>query len=107
MKKVSGPSLSDHEKNFEQVGKHKIYAFKDAKSLAYGPPLTMETRGAFIRWLQERIAENQAIWAKHPEDFTVFELGEYDIRSGSVELYEAKNCLGLVQDFRQSLGEKQ
>lgn len=83
----------------------KIFIFKDEKSQGYGYPMTMHTRGAFIRNLQEELTRGQAIWARHPHDFSIFEIGEYDDVTGTVLMYETKNCLGLVQDFRQSLGE--
>jgi len=85
----------------------KIFLFKDEKSLSYGMPITSQTRGAFIRDIQEELAKGQAIFARHPQDFAVYEIGEYNPLDGSINLYEQKNCLGLVQDFRSSLGAKQ
>lgn len=84
---------------------HKIFVLKDDKSATYGPPIVEQTRGMLIRSIQEGLAQGTAIWAKHPQDFTLFEMGEYDPRTGNIELYESKSCLGLVQDFRTSLGE--
>lgn len=84
--------------------RYKIMIMKDEKSASYGMPITYQTRGMFIRDLQDELSRGQATFAKHPQDFTVFEIGEYDPQDGSVHLYEAKNCLGLVQDFRRSLG---
>lgn len=92
-------------KQQERPDLHKIFVLKDDKSNSYGPPIVEQTRGMLIRSLQEGLSQGQAIWAKHPQDFTLFEIGEYDPRSGNVELYESKSCLGLVQDFRTSLGE--
>lgn len=86
--------------------KHKLYVLKDDKSTSYGAPITFPTRGMFIRnFIQEELMRGQAIFAKHPQDFSVFEIGEYDPRSGNIDMYESKTCLGLVQDFRSSLDE--
>lgn len=80
--------------------KAKVFVFKDEKSESYGPPITYENRGMFIRdFVQAGLQSGQPIWAKHPQDFTLFELGEYDARSGQIELYESKFAVGLVQDF--------
>lgn len=87
------------------VAKHKVFCFKDDKSMTYGPPFIEQNRGMVIRSIQEQLPQKQAIWAKHPMDFTLFELGEYDIRTGVVEMYETKTAVGLVQDFKSSLGE--
>lgn len=87
---------------------HKILCFKDDKSDTYGPPFTVETLGMFIRSLVEELESpaKKAIWAKHPQDFGVFELGLYHPGSGSILLHDQKKCLGLVQDFSPSSGVK-
>lgn len=82
--------------------KHKVFCFKDAKSETYGPPFTDENRGTCIRKITEELMRGQAIWAKHPQDFTLFEIGEYDVFQGVVQMYETKNAVGLVQDFKIS-----
>ena len=81
--------------------KYKIFVFKDDKSASYGMPITQPTRGIFIRDIvQEEIRRGQSVFARHPQDFSIFEIGEYDPQTGNVHLYETKNCLGLVSDFR-------
>lgn len=82
--------------------KHKIFLLKDDKSATYGPPIVEQTRGMLIRSIQEGLQAGQAIWAKHPQDFALFEIGEYDVRTGNIELYDNKSCIGLVQDFKTS-----
>lgn len=91
------------ESNFQEISKHKVFLFKDDKSSTYGPPFVDENRGKVIRQVQEEMQRGQAVWAKHPQDFTLFEIGEFDIRTGNVEMYETKKCVGLVQDFKLSL----
>lgn len=86
------------------IAKHKMFVLKDDKSATYGPPFVEQTRGMVIRSLQEGLQQGQAVWAKHPQDFTLFEIGEYDVRTGDVKLYESKSCVGLVQDLKLSLG---
>lgn len=105
--KADKERLRDHEAMVEGIERHKMFIFKDQKSTSYGSPITVPTRGMFIRDVQEEIKRGQAIWAKHPQDFAIFEIGEYDPFKGNVQLYENKNCLGLVQDFKISLGDQQ
>lgn len=78
----------------------KLFAIKDAKSEAYGPIITYKTQGLFLREISEAIAQGQTVWAKHPQDFTLYELGEYDADTGDVHMYEEKKALGLVADFK-------
>lgn len=97
-------TASADERNILDHGqeKHKIFVLKDSQSSTYGMPITIETRGRFIRDVQEELAKGQAIFARHPQDFSIFEIGEFDPRTGNIYLYETKNCLGLVQDFKQN-----
>lgn len=104
-KHVFTPSMEDHAKALKNtINKAKMYLLKDEKSNSYGYPFTAKTRGLCIRDIQDELAGGQRIWAKHPQDFSLFEIGDYDELTGQIELYETKNCLGLLQDFRQSLG---
>ena len=93
-----------HEALVSDVHKHKVFLFKDEKSNTYGYPIVAQTRGMFVRDVQDELAKGQAVWARHAQDFAIYEIGEYDIAKGDICLYENKNCLGLVQDFKQSLG---
>ena len=62
--------------------------------------INVQTTGMFIRDVQEELSKGSAVWAKHPQDFSIFEVGEYDPYVGQVFLHESKKCLGLVQDFK-------
>ena len=83
----------------------RVFILKDDKSATYGMPITSPTRGMFIRELQEELSRGNAIFARHPQDFSIFEVGQYDPRTGELTMYESKTCLGLVQDLRSSLDE--
>lgn len=100
MKTHPGVTPEQHRELTVRAGIQKIFCFKDEKSETYGPPMTVETQGVFIRQIQEQLPQGQAIWSKHPQDFSIFELGEYDIYTGKILLHESKKCLGLVMDFR-------
>lgn len=102
--KKDGFRISDemHGSVQQERDRSKIFIFKDDKSKSYGFPIAMETKGMFLRQVQEELQRGQMIWAKHPQDFSIFEIGEYDVLTGQIFMYESKNCLGLVQDFRQS-----
>ena len=59
----------------------KLFVLKDEKSTSYGGILTAPTTGMFIRdIIQDGIRDGRAVWAKHPQDFSIFEVGEYDPR---------------------------
>lgn len=85
--------------------RYKLFVMKDEKSASWGAPITFPTRGMFVRdFIQENLARGESVYAKHPQDFAVYEVGEYDPFTGEIHLHENKHCLGLVQDFKMSLG---
>ena len=84
--------------------KHKVFVIKDDKSETYGYPVVSQTRGMFLREIMDRAQDGQAMFSKHPMDFSIFEIGEYDPDQGAIIPYEVKTCIGLVQDL---LGPKQ
>lgn len=59
----------------------KIFALRDSAIDAYGRPFYAVTRGSAIRSLQDSLAEKSEI-SRHPEDFELFEIGEYNDGDG-------------------------
>lgn len=79
--------------------RYKLFVLKDSKSNSYGMPITSISKGTILRDIQDELQKGQAIFAKHPQDFTLFEIGEYDVDNGVVQMHEVKECVGLVSDF--------
>jgi len=61
--------------------KMTVYACYDEKAKAFGPPWYLLTVGTALRNLNDMVNGNTAI-AKHPEDYTLYEIGEYDDNTG-------------------------
>lgn len=62
----------------------KAYTVKDRTTEAYGPPFFMNSDGEAIRGFTDAINskdENSNLW-KHPEDFDLFAIGEYNDQEG-------------------------
>lgn len=80
---------------------NKVFVVKDAKVEAYGTPFVAQATGAAIRSFSDEVnrTDGESQVAKHPEDFTLFEIGEYDDQTGTMRLYEAKKALGCGIDF--------
>ena len=66
----------------------KIYAVFDDKARVYGTPQFMLTDGIAIRTLADVVKEPSSMIAKHPEDFSMYELGSYDEASGKITAHE-------------------
>lgn len=64
--------------------KLKVFAIHDAKAEAYLQPFFMANKGTAIRAITELMEKNDHQFSKYPEDFTLFELGEYDDQNGQM-----------------------
>lgn len=80
----------------------KIFTVFDSKAEVYMTPFFLKSRGEAIRSWTEVVNDGQAIFCKHPSDFTLFEIGTFDELSGSVTMYESKVSLGLALEFKKA-----
>lgn len=60
----------------------KMYAFFDQKAEAFMTPFFAPTRGHARRSFEDGVADDKSILSRHPEDFFLFELGEFEESSG-------------------------
>lgn len=79
--------------------KTKLLSVYDSKAEAYMQPFHAQSRGSAIRSFTDETNNPQSPFNRHPADYTLFELGDYDDATGTFELYDAKVNLGLAQDF--------
>lgn len=64
--------------------KLKIYSLRDQKTDAYMNPIAMQTTGQLLRMLSDEINKDDSLIGQHPEDFELFEVGEYDTQTGQL-----------------------
>lgn len=83
-----------------------MVAIHDAKSESFGRPLFVRTFGEAERSFRDVVNDGKSDYAKHPEDFTLFEVGAFDDVSGVVTPLASPRSLGgavtfIVTDPRQ------
>lgn len=61
---------------------YSIFTIYDEKSESYSPPFFMATKGLAIRAFTETANGGETSIAKHPEDFTLYDLGDWDDQNG-------------------------
>lgn len=76
---------------------HKMFSVFDSKIKAFDPPFIMRNAAEAIRSFE--LAVNHSDNAKgkiatFPEDFVLFEIGEWSDVEGTFKLYDAKISLG-------------
>lgn len=57
---------------------HRIFTVFDCKAEAYLTPFFMQTKGAAIRAFTDAVNEPGHTFNKHPEDYTLFEIGKWN-----------------------------
>lgn len=74
--------------------KLKLYSVFDAKAAFFGVPVFDMNDATAVRRFSDQVnsdnPDNQ--WAKHPEDFSLFRVGEYDSLTGKLS-GEIPECL--------------
>jgi hypothetical protein len=82
--------------------KQIICTVKDRAADAYGRPMFVPSAGVAIRSFSDEInrnnADNQLF--NHPDDFDLYELGEFDDNSGLFALHEQPKLLSLGKQVK-------
>ena len=63
---------------------HGLFSIYDSAAKTYTPPVVAATTEVGVRMFSSLVANGSSLYAKHPEDFTLFHLGEMDDEDGSL-----------------------
>lgn len=77
----------------------RIYCIYDTKVESYSQPWFCPTNGAALRSFSDEVRNEKSNLAKHPEDYVLFELGEWDDQKGTIKMLDAKKSLGLALEY--------
>jgi len=69
--------------------RHRSFSVFDQKALAYLPPFFMPEVGMATRAFTDMVNDTAHMFGKHPEDFTLFELGMFDDNKGMLEPFKS------------------
>lgn len=64
--------------------KLQMFAIYDKKAVAYNTPFYTHQKGQAIRSFQDAVNDPQCPFNKHPEDFSLFHVGEWNDTTGVV-----------------------
>lgn len=81
--------------------KLKMYSVYDSKALVYGQPMFISAVGSALRSFADLCNDPQSLVCKHPTDFVLFEIGEYDDSTGVVTPTMPFVNLGMASDFKR------
>lgn len=74
----------------------KVFSVFDSKSQAFARPFFDASKGSAIRAFGDIARDKQHPIGAHPEDYTLFELGEWDDKSAQFTFLKAPVSLGLA-----------
>lgn len=62
----------------------KMYAIYDRAIEAYGQPIFVKAQGQAIRSFMDECKNQESQFNKHPEDYELYYIGEYDETTASI-----------------------
>lgn len=80
----------------------KIFSVYDSKVEAYIQPFFMQSRGQAIRSFGDIAGDKTTNIGKHPADFTLFELGEFDDSNASFSMHNTPISIGVAIELLPS-----
>lgn len=80
----------------------KLFVTYDSKAKSYCNPFCMATPEEAIRGFTDVANDPSTQFGKYPADFTLFEIGDYDVATGSVVTHDAKINLGTALDYKNN-----
>jgi len=80
----------------------RVFTVYDSKAEAYLPPFYQPTVGQALRLFGDMCTDETHQFYRHPEDFTLFALGEYNDEKASFNLTATPVSLGLAVEFKKA-----
>lgn len=62
----------------------KVYSVYDVKAMVYGKPFYCKNDGEALRLFGDVSRDKETMIGKHPSDFQLFHLGDFDDVTGSI-----------------------
>jgi len=80
----------------------KMFSIFDHKAKAYGLPFYQRQSGEAIRSFSDLANDEKSNVCKHPEDYTLFLLGDFDESTGVMELEKTPSPIAKAIEYTQT-----
>lgn len=84
--------------------KLKAFAIFDVKSDSFHTPFFFPATGQAVRAFTDLVADKSTLVARHPSDYKLVQIGEYDDSRGYLSALESHISLGFASDFVPASG---
>jgi len=81
--------------------KLKMFSVFDSKVAAYMNPFFARSTAEAIRMFSDAVGNPQQGFCKHPEDYTLFEVGSWDDQTAGIDLLQTPHSLAKAIQFVQ------
>lgn len=80
----------------------EIFSVYDSKVEAYLQPFFLRAKGEAVRAFEETVNDPATKFNKYPADYTLFRVGQYDDRTGTVTKLDVYENLGNAVTFKKA-----
>lgn len=77
----------------------KIFSINDVKALSFGQPFFAVNKGIAVRMFSDLVNDKNSMVSKHPDDFKLYMLGEFDDNSGGLSPVAQPEFLHSASEF--------
>lgn len=81
--------------------KQYILAVYDSKAEMFNQPMFFKAKGEGIRAFMDECNRDGSAIEKHPEDYTLFEIGQYNVETGLLVPLSTPVSMGLATDYKK------
>lgn len=85
----------------------KIFSVYDSGAGFYGQPVFSKSKGEFLRSFAQASNDPGCTIGAHPQDFTAFEVGEYDDETCKFTFLPAPVALGKAVEYVRPTGDSE
>lgn len=79
----------------------KIFSVFDSKAEAYNVPFFAPTTAVGVRMFKRAANDEGSDFCRHAEDYCLFELGEFNVETGVLEVLKSPRSLGLALSLKE------
>ena len=88
------------------MAKQKIIAVRDRAVAAFNRPIFVNSIGQATRMFRDEINRdslqgNENIMFQHPDDFDLYEMGEWDEETGKFSMLEVPRQIAIGKDMKE------
>ena len=81
--------------------KQWIFSVFDSKAETFNTPFFMAAKGQALRGFQDEVNRPESEIGKHPEDYTLFCIGEVDLDTGKITPLSSPTSMGLAIEYKE------